>query len=98
MVMGVGWAVRGVVGGEVGVWVGIGEVHPLIQSIMIRAVVMSPYMIVFIVCDMKFRYIMLRMKEISWSLPGQVSSLMTGPLRAGNGMRSSVTRASLQGI
>jgi hypothetical protein len=65
--MGVGWAVGGVVGGEVGVTVGTGEVHPLMQSIRMRAVAMSPYMSGLIVCDMKFRYIMLRMKEISWS-------------------------------
>jgi hypothetical protein len=42
--MGVGWAVGMVVGGEVGVWVGAGEVHPLMQSIRMRDVAMSPYM------------------------------------------------------
>jgi hypothetical protein len=74
--MGVGWAVGMVVGGEVGVCVGAGAVHPLMQSIRMRAVTMSPYMSGFIVCDMKFRYIILLMKEISRSWPWELSSVL----------------------
>jgi hypothetical protein len=74
--MGVGWAVGRVVGGEVGVTVGTVDVHPLMQSIRMRAVAMSPYMSGFIVCDMKFRYIILLMKEISRSWPWELSSVL----------------------
>ncbi|NTW36709.1 MAG: hypothetical protein HGB17_11370 [Syntrophobacteraceae bacterium] len=63
VVMGVGWAVWIVVAGDVGGIVGAGAVHPLKQSITMRAVAMSPYMSGFIVCDLKFRYIILLMKE-----------------------------------
>jgi hypothetical protein len=59
--MGVGWAVGGVVGGEVGVTVGTGEVHPLMQSIRIRAAVISPYTSGLMERNMKYRYIILRM-------------------------------------
>jgi hypothetical protein len=60
--MGVGWAVGELVVG-VGVatgWV-IGEVHPLMQSIRIRAAVISPYTSGLMERNMKYRYIILRM-------------------------------------
>jgi hypothetical protein len=60
--MGVGWTVGGFVVG-VGVvtgWV-TGEVHPLMQSIMTRAVVISPYTNGLMERNMKYRYIILRM-------------------------------------
>jgi hypothetical protein len=60
--MGVGWTVGGFVVG-VGVatgWV-TGEVHPLMQSIMTSAVVISPYTNGLMDRNMKYRYIILRM-------------------------------------
>jgi hypothetical protein len=62
VVIGVGWTVGGFVVG-VGVatgWV-IGEVHPLMQSIRIRAVVISPYTSGLMERNMKYRYIILCM-------------------------------------
>jgi hypothetical protein len=47
------------------------------QSIRMRAVAMSPYMSGLIVCDMKFRYIILLIGEKSQPWPGRNSFSVT---------------------
>jgi hypothetical protein len=71
--MGVGWAVGMVVGGEVGVCVGAGAVHPLMQSIRMRAVVISPYTSSFMQRNMKYRYIILLMKGYHGHCPEDIT-------------------------
>jgi hypothetical protein len=71
--MGVGWAVGGfVVGtGVVTGWTD-GEVHPLTQSIRIRAAVISPYMRVLIESGMEPRYIILSYESDATGYPGRI--------------------------
>jgi hypothetical protein len=59
--MGVGWTVGGFVVGVGVATVWVGEVHPLMQSISTRAVVISPYTSGLMERNMKYRYIILRM-------------------------------------
>jgi hypothetical protein len=72
--MGVGWAVGGMVVGT-GVVTGWtdGEVHPLMQSIRIRAAAISPYMRGLIESDMELRYIILSYGSGETDMSGQAS-------------------------